>query len=320
MVGEVPRIQISISVLWTVLKIGFPIMLIGVAALALGSVDRIVIAARLPHEALGFFGLAAIISRFISGALTDAMRVVLFPRVMEEAGKGETGRLEEYFIQPTLLIAYFLPFLIGAAYLTIHLPLEYFLPDYLPAEIVCKILIIGSFFGCVSAAAGLVFIAFEKQVQMLIFMLIFAPFKAVLSYVPIALGFGIDGVAVGAVVATCLFGGVIIGYAMSLLRIGIREGSRLFIMMYAPFVYALGLLVVIDNVSLMATDSVGTDIAVTVLKLLLFWLAFSLILLPAHKKHPTFALLYNDLATLWTDARKPKRVYVQPDLGESLDD
>jgi len=278
-------------------------MLIGVVALVIGSIDRILIAAKLPHEALGFFALATIIGRFISGALSDAAGVVLTPRVMEEAAKGDAGRLTHYLVQPTLLLAYFLPFLIGAAFLTIHLPLDYLLPEYSAAVFVCKIAILGAFFGCVPAASGLIFIALNKQMQVLMVTLAYVPVKAALSYALIMKGFGIGGVAIGAVAASALFGGALFGYASKLLPMSVSERWRFLVMAYIPFFYALGLLLVIDKVALAAISSVWMDIGITIVKLFIFSLAFALILIPM-RRHPTFAPLPREVAALFVDSRK----------------
>jgi O-antigen/teichoic acid export membrane protein len=295
LIGRIPTPSCRLAVLWRLVKIGFPIMLITLAFILLRSVDRVIIAARLSPEMLGYFGIATIISGLIYFALADVLGAILFPRVMESLGSNEQASgLKDYVIQPTLLIAFLVPFLIGAMYLSIHVPLLHLLPDYAPAIPVSKILILGSFCFCVPLAALLVCVALNLQMQVVLFTIASVILNGFFSYSLISLGFGINGVAFGTVAAYFIFSGIIVTFALRQLGLSTAVSLRFLTLIYIPLLYAVVLLLLVDAAPAFEAAGLWTDVLVTSAKIALFCAVYALVLIPL-RKQPAFSVLAGHL-------------------------
>ena len=300
---EVPSIALSPRVIVGLVKIGFPIMLIGLAFMALTSVDKILIASLLSHEMLGYYAIATIVSGFVYAGVAEAMTVILYPRLMERLGETtDLARIKIFLIDPTILVAYFVPFLIGAVFLGIRLPLEYFLPEYLPATAVVKILIVGSFFFCVFTMSMLVCVALNRQRRLLVMTFAAIMLNAIVSYTLIAMNWSIDGVAVGTAASYLAYGFSVGWYASIQFGMSLRDYVGLVFLTLAPILYAIILLLVIDNVVGIVASGFWSDVMRTAMKFVIFAVAYSLIFLLV-RKHAAFTRLVNFFPDLQARAR-----------------
>nr|WP_282571402.1 oligosaccharide flippase family protein [Methylonatrum kenyense] len=277
-VRTLPRLRFSPGVLWPLVRIGLPVMLTGLGFLLLKSVDQIIIAARLPREMLGFFGLAVLVSSLIYMALSDVFGAIFFPRLMEKAGQSDDVReLRDYLVRPTLLVAYLMPYLVGAAFLLVHLPILYALPEYVPAITVTRILILGAFFYCVAVMPLMLCVALNRERSMLLLTLGAVALNAVLSYGLISLGYGIGGVALGTAATHLAFSVVIIFHVLRAMQQSIGEVWRFLADVYAPFAFACLLLLLLEFLPGGASGDVLADFSITTLKLLTFLVFFTLV-------------------------------------------
>lgn len=291
-VRQIPKIQLSKAVLAKVIKVGLPIMLIGLALLLLTSVDRIVIVAMLSEEMLGYFSIATILCGLVYLTLGDVIDVIFFPRLMEKLGvSSDVAQLKKYLVEPTIITAYFVPLLIGILFLSIHLPLTYLLPEYIPAINVSKTLILGSFFFCVLNMSLLVCIALNKQVKVLFLSLAIVAVNGAFSYFFIRLGWGIDGVAIGTIAAYFIFSAVIIAYALKQFNSPLSENIGFFVKIYVPIIYAAVLLYILDGLVIFAVNGIVDEVLLTAVKVLIFLLSYSLILIPMRKQTAFIRLL-----------------------------
>jgi len=111
-IKEIPSFRISFPLLRELIKIGFPIMVVGFLLTLMRSADRIVILAMLSEEALGYFSVATIATSIIV-TVPSAIRQVTLPPMMEKLGRtNDIFRIKNYLIDPTVLIACSLPFLL----------------------------------------------------------------------------------------------------------------------------------------------------------------------------------------------------------------
>lgn len=294
-IRRVPRLRVSSAVLLPLLRVGLPIMLTGLGFLMLKSVDQIVVATMLSTEMLGYFGFAVVVSGLIYMALADVMGAIYFPRLMERAGAAESiAELKTYLTGPTVLVTYFVPFIVGIAYLGVHLPVAYLLPEFVPAIQVCKILILGSFFYCSAIMPLMVCVAINKQMEMLWLTLAAVVLNAVFSYGLIRAGMDIDGVAIGTAVAHFVFSSWTISYLLARFEAGRVERLAFLAKIYAPFLYSVTLLVVLEGVSMPEVSAFWTDVALTAVRMAVFVLLFALILVPV-RKDEAFQQLFRSL-------------------------
>lgn len=287
LVRWVPAVRISARVVWSLLRVGLPIMLTALAFVLLRSVDRVVIAAQLPHELLGYFSVATIVSGLMPMVLADVVGAIMFPRIMEEVGRRGDVRIKDYVVQPTLLIAYLTPFALGAIALTIHLPLTYVLPEYAPAIPVTRLLLLSSFCLSVPLISLLACIALNRQVSVLLLTLGSVAVNALLSYALISHGFGIEGVAVGTVIAHFLFGVLVMSYALRRLRSSFGEICRIAGAVYLPAVYAAILLALLMAFTIGSTATISNALLASAVDVIAFSVLFSLSLLFV-RKQPIF--------------------------------
>jgi O-antigen/teichoic acid export membrane protein len=303
-VRKIPALQLSKTVLWSVIKVGLPITLIGLALLLLTSVDRIVIVAMLSEEMLGYFSIATILCGLVYLTLDDVIEVIFFPRLMEKLGASDdVAQIKVYLIEPTIITAYFVPLLIGGLFLSIHLPLIYLLPEYIPAINVSKTLILGAFFFCILSMSLLVCIALNKQIKVLFLSLAIVVLNALFSYFFITIGWGIDGVAIGTIAAYFIFSTAIIAYALQQFNSPLSENVGFFVKAYLPFVYAAVLLYFLDWLVIAPVDDLVSDVVVTAVKVIIFLVAYSLIMIPM-RKQPAFVRLVDHLPVLNFRARR----------------
>ena len=196
-VKKVPAIRISPAMTWQLIKIGLPIMLIGLAFLLLVSIDRLIIFAMLSREMLGYFGIATIISGLIYGTLAD-MSHDNFPSDNGKNG-GSSRHLASQDLSAGTYCAVLLPYsILDRRLVSQHsFAPQIFLPAYLPALTVAKILLLGSFFISQLMTVWLVCVAMNKERPLLCVIAAAVALNGLFSYSFISLGLGIDGVAVG---------------------------------------------------------------------------------------------------------------------------
>jgi O-antigen/teichoic acid export membrane protein len=289
-VRRIPVMQLSPKI-WELLKIGFPIMLIGLLVMLFISVDRIIIASLLSKKMLGYYAVATFISGLIYTSIADVSRVVFFPRLMEKLGRtNDIYRIQNYLIEPTVIIAYFTPFLVGGLYLGIHLPVKHLLPAYLASIEVVRVLALGAFFSSVATMSMLVCVALNRQLKVVYVMIFLIAINAVLSYTFITLGWGIAGVAIGTTIGYAVFSTLLIWYALRQFRATSVEYIQFIALIYTPFVYAMSLLLVIEQIFGFYSVNFLNDALLTAIKLAVFFVCFSLIFLLV-KNHPAFRKL-----------------------------
>jgi O-antigen/teichoic acid export membrane protein len=295
--GRPPRIQVSFHLLWGLLKIGFPIMIVGFLLMVFRNVDRTIILAMLSKEMLGYFGIAAFVSGIIY-TIPEVIYSIFYPRLMEKLGRTkDIYRIKNYLIEPTVLVAYFMPFLLAGLYFSTHIPFQYFLTRYLPAINVAKILTLGLFFVPVFRMPLSVCIALNRQIAVIFLALPAILLKIILNYSFIRWGWGINGVAIGTGISYFVLSLLISWYALKQFNPEIQEILRFFLFIYAPFLYSLCLLLMLDHFLTFNADGFWNDLIFTSMKTGIFFVLFSLIFVFV-RKHSAFIKLIGSLSVL----------------------
>lgn len=291
---RIPAIRISIPVIIELVKIGFPIMIVGLLLMILKSTDRIIIIAMLSKEDLGYFGIA-VFTTFIIATIPSAIIDIVFPGLMEKLGRTkDIYQIKHYFIELTVLIAYFMPFLLAVLYFSIHIPVQYYLTDYLPAINVVKIITAGLFFNALYMIPIGVCYAIDKQVKIIYIALPAVVLNFILNYLFIRLGWGINGVALGTSISYFIFCSAIVWYTLKQFKDNIGNIYKYFLMIYSPFIYSLLLIIGLENLLLFNSMDIWNDMAITSIKILLFFLLYSLIFILV-RKHSAFIRLIDHL-------------------------
>lgn len=183
-----------------VVAVGFPIAVSGLIFGLTKTTDRLVIAAHMGTEAVGFYGLASIV--FDLGVMVPVLLgQVLLPHAVERYGRERDP--EALFEQARHLmrtVGRMLPFLLAAGWLLIPAVTRTLLPAYEPGIGAARILIWAPVFLAVHAVGFVVLVAL-RRLTVLIALHAGALLLAVASTVgAIRLGGGITGVAAAMVI------------------------------------------------------------------------------------------------------------------------
>lgn len=279
----VPEIHIDWKLVWELLKIGFPIMIAGVLFMLLRSADRIIIISFLTKEALGYFALATVATTIV-GIIPMAIYSVTLPRLVEKYGRtNDVKRIRHYLIDPTIVIAYGLPFLLACIYFGVHLPIDYFLTKYQPSVMVTKILSCGLFFAAFTMPMSICY-TLNRQWNVIAIAAPVVLFNFILNYSFVRWGAGINGVALGTGISYFAYTTAIIWYAFVLLNTRTIEILKFIFLIYAPFCYSVALFLLLDAVISPKRGNVITDVAITLLQLAIFCALYSVVFIFIRKQ------------------------------------
>lgn len=263
-------LSIKIEELKRLFKIGIVLLISSFTSLLLMSIDRIMVINMLGAAELGYYSIALTALAYIF-TIPNTFGIIMFPRFQERYGEtGDFASLKSYFITPTVILAYLLPLAIGVLYIGMPLVVRHFLPDYLPGLDALRILLAGVFFLSLTYGASHFLITINKQAKIIPFVASGALLTAVLNYAFIKLGWGINGVALGSAISYFLYSSSLIAYGLSYFLFRVGEVLRFFGRIVAPFLYSFGILVVLDLVLKGEGMSLGNDVFITFIKLVIF--------------------------------------------------
>jgi len=233
------------KVLWELIRIGFPIMILWSVFFLMRNIDKFIVFTMLGKTMAGYYGLAAFISSVVS-YISYSISAVLFPRIMYTYGKTRSTKdIEMYFTRPMIILTGFIPIILGIMYINIDVIVKLFLPQYIPSIAVLHILIIGLFFTTIWGLPTNILIALNKQKMFMYIIAAVSLAGAALDVIIIEMGFGMIGVAIA---TTCMFliaSVVANSLTLLLLKNNVKQIWRQLGMIYLPFVYSFGGLMII---------------------------------------------------------------------------
>lgn len=255
--------DIQILEMWRQIRVGFPLMLIGIMFEVVRSTDQIFIITFLRPEDMGYYGVALSIQRMIY-LIPGVLASTSMPYLFEEFGRTDSAiRVSHMFETAVRIVSLICAFTVVGMYVFIHLPIKYYLPQYLPALTPLYILLIGIFgMGLLGVADNFIIIN-GKGKTILKWQGAALVLSIASNFAAIKLGYGIVGVATATVVTYIFYSTGILYSAYSQY---IKKRTTIFINianLYVPFLYLCLFLVVITQVLVNTGDSFLNDLLVS---------------------------------------------------------
>jgi len=236
------KFKIDKNLLNQLFKTGLVLLIIGVGVLTLANIDKIIIIIFLGKTSLGYYSIAFMVSNLIM-CFPNAISNIMFPNFLGKYGENDNIQdLKKYMVQPTIILAYLMPILIGWIYIIIGPLVELLLNKYIPGIESAKILVLGSFFLAVVYMAGHLLVTlkrFNKYIKIQLYVIIIT---TLLNIFFVKLGWGINGVAYATSIGFFLYASAIIYYAFKQYSNQIKDFLKYMGEIYLPFIYMLGIL------------------------------------------------------------------------------
>jgi O-antigen/teichoic acid export membrane protein len=242
------------------MRIGIPLQLLTVVFWIYRNSDRTVIAGFLDTTSLGYYALAVSIVQYLQLPPNDFV-LVLRPRLYEILGKYEdVAEVRPYIMKPTIVIAYLIPFVVGLIWLCSPLIILSVLPKYAGSINVLKILALNIYFATVLLMPHLLLYSAKvnRQTHCVFVWGAAAVVTALLSYLFLQIGWGIDGVAVAMVVGQAFAAVFIFGMGHRYYLKGVRGPFWYYFKLLLPLLYTGALASLISYISGYDSLSVAT--------------------------------------------------------------
>ncbi len=278
------RFQIKINKRKTIqlVKIGFPLLTMGIMYVILTSIDKIMIIKFIDKVNLGYYSIAVFVAELIY-FVPQAMAYVVYPHFLERYGKNENkDYIKNHLIQPTLVISYLLPIMIGLVFISAPFAIYYLLPKYVYGVTSLKILVCAIFFMSIVVNSKLFLITINKERHILFLQGISIVIAVILNYIFIKGGYGIMGVAIATAITYFIYSTSLFFYSFKHYINRISKLIKFFIKIYLPFLYIILILVLFDTFPI--TGNLFKDIIFTSVKLLILLILSIPLLFLANKK------------------------------------
>lgn len=203
-------------------KVGFPIMVAGLLYGLMTTVDRWVIASFLGVGQVGFYSLSIMVTGFLT-LVPLVIAQQIYPRMAESFGQNARYQdLKKWVVRQILMAVSITTPLVLAVYFFFPLIVRQFMPAYIPGIGAMKISLIGLFFLPLAGGFGNFLNTVDRQVYYTVVQAGAILLNLLLDILFVKIGFGINGVALGAATSYTT-------YSLALLLVGakvIRGGSR----------------------------------------------------------------------------------------------
>ncbi len=204
------------------MRIGFPILGVGILYALLTTADRLVIVAMLDKIELGYYSLAIMVVGII-GLIPMLVAQQTYPRMAETWGR--TRQVDDVmrwvYRQVVMAVGITIPVVV-IVYLAATPFVMRFLPDFAPGIRAMKIIVIGPLFLALAGGFGNLLNTLNRQTWYLLVQGIALLLNVVLNITLIRAGLGITGVAIGTTITYALYGTVL---AIAGLRVARLEES-----------------------------------------------------------------------------------------------
>jgi O-antigen/teichoic acid export membrane protein len=202
--------KIDVRVLWELILKGMPIMANGFLLISMGTIDRILIAAMLSREMLGFYGVANA-GVGILKSIPVSIGQMLFVRFAEMDGQKQSNRDTSAVLdRSTFVLSTLLALTASLAIACLPIVVVYFLPQYASGIAPGRLLIAGVFFLGVSLPATNWCISTGRFRFILLSRIVVMTAQSGAMYLAIRNGGGLEAVALLAVCAFGIFSVVVI--------------------------------------------------------------------------------------------------------------
>ena len=235
----------AFSTIGALMRSGMPMLLNGMATSVLATFDRIIILAFLGRKELGYYAIAHLAANLIDFIPATIYNVFL-PRIMKKIGQTKDPHsLNNYWLEPLLIISLILPICAGFAWLLAPVALMILLPQYLPGLQALKILVFGVLFGAVPILSRNLFVALDKQRRVLGAYAVAIAMSVGLNYLFLKLGLGLAGVALATCTSFFVLGLVTLFMALRLLG-QVKDFAVITLRIYTPSFVVMAVLIAIE--------------------------------------------------------------------------
>ena len=253
------------------LKIGFPILIVGLTATLLMTADRLMIINFLGRVPLGYYAIGLGVANVLL-LVPQVISQVLYPQIAYAFGKTQRKEdLQPYVTQPQTLMSLANPIVAGLLYIIYPLLVTLLLPDYIPGIAAVRILIIGWVFMSFPGPGSALY-TINRQKTVLAIVTVAVVINVTLNYVAIRLGMGIVGVALATGTTYGLNLLVANGIGLHYLNMPKKSIGLFLVRIISPLIYVIFLLFLISQgISLFNYSPVQSNIYFrTGLELVLF--------------------------------------------------
>jgi len=275
------------------LKLGIPLIVLGILNTVFMSIDRWMIAAWLDETRLGYYALGFMASNMLV-LVPASVASVLYPRMLERFAVNRDPRSAQSLLTgPMRALAALMLILIGAAVVVLPLLIILFLPKYLPSVPALMVLIPGVFFLSLAPLAANYLIAIDRQRLIIIAQVVMTLLCLGVDHVVLTTGYGIVGVAVVTAVGYSMLG---LSYILTALiqAKGQKRKALLFLTrIFFPFVV---MILVITAMPWVAPEGAGwlDNVVAAAVRLVLLMLSLALALWLANRDGELLAVVRSE--------------------------
>jgi len=242
LVWKVPiplRLRLDRALIVDLVRIGFPVYLLGLVYTLFLSVDRMVIAKFLTSADMGYYTIAYTIIGTL-GEVPMVIAQVMSPNLMSRYSRSATpAEMLPYVQTPTIAIATFFPALQVIVLIGVEWVLRYILPRFLPGLVAIEILLFGAFFIALVRGPSSFLLAMRKQIVAVWIYVICVLVAFGLNLWFVKMGWGLIGVSVATSLTYGLLFALYVTYIFSFF-FGRRVSAyaRLYARLLGPFAFS----------------------------------------------------------------------------------
>jgi O-antigen/teichoic acid export membrane protein len=282
------------------IKYGFPLFINGILYQILHSIDRIMIAAMLGLEQLGFYSIALMTESYGTGIAKNFI-IVIQPHFLEDFGANGMEKSSGHVIFYSQVTAYFMAILLSLFFICAPIFIQYALPAFIPGIGALKIFLLSIFFLTISPYSSNFLVALEKQAKLIPITVLSILLNVALNYILIKKGYGINGAAFATAISAFIAFCVISIYALKHCESN-SSIIKFFIKILFPLFYCCLCLVAIEYLIKLQNFFLET-----VLKAAVFILFALPLLLYINKTTGVIRILWDILRDKIKQAKKPDR-------------
>jgi len=183
-----------------IIKIGLPLIIIGIGYTFLITIDRILIVKFYNITMLGYYSLSIMLFVF-SQQIPSAISQVIYPKLNSTYGRTDNIEiLGDIAIIPSIILALIMPILIAAFIFFLPFIVSHFLPAYIKGILAAELIMISVAIFGINILNTLFKI---KELIVLLFIAILV--KIVAAYLFFKMGMGLEGIAIASDIALLLY-------------------------------------------------------------------------------------------------------------------
>jgi O-antigen/teichoic acid export membrane protein len=239
------RPQLDPAILRRLAVVGFPIFLFQLTRVALRNIDRVLVDTVLTKAQLGIYGMAVTIAGLVH-YVAEAIAFVVYPVYLRLYGETrDATALRPHLARPTEFLSLFLPVVLGLGCLLLHLPILWFLPDFVAAIDVFRLLSVSVGLSSLAILPGFYLMAIDRQNWLVPIGMGAALFDYFLGRWMIDQGFGLPGVATAMGLGTFLHSTSVLALAGWHAHRSKSAVAQWIAKLYAPGAYFAGIVLLL---------------------------------------------------------------------------